>query len=107
MTAIAPSGARITGNLRVSRIARMGSTLDDPRDMSDRRSPERIGYALQALAADLAAERRRVLLLRRENGALKAKLAVLQYDLDRLSESALEERDRPPGKDGRSFPIAS
>jgi hypothetical protein len=75
--------------------------------MLDRRSPERIGYALQALAADLAAERRRVLLLRRENRALKAKLAVLQYDLDRLSnsafaEGALAEPTRPPAEEGQA-----
>lgn len=46
--------------------------------MYDLASKERIGSALQALAADLVTERRRVLLLRRENRELRAKLAALQ-----------------------------
>lgn len=46
--------------------------------MYDPRSTERIGSALQALAADLVTERRRVLRLRRENRELRAKLAALQ-----------------------------
>ena len=92
---------------RVSQVARRAGSLDDPSAMSDRRSPGRIGYALQALAADLAAERRRVLLLRRENRALKAKLAVLQYDLDRLGEAATAESEQQPGEEGRSFTMAS
>ena len=46
--------------------------------MDDPRSIERIGSALQALAADLVTERRRVLLLRRENRALRAELAALR-----------------------------
>lgn len=73
--------------------------------MSERRSPERIAYALQALAADLAAERRRVLVLRRENRALKAKLAVLKYDLDRLKAGASDEEEQQPGEEGRSLPL--
>lgn len=39
---------------------------------------ERIGRALQALAADLATEQRRVMRLRRENRELRAQLAALQ-----------------------------
>lgn len=46
--------------------------------MDDPRSIERIGSALRALAADLVTERRRVLLLRRENRALRAELAALR-----------------------------
>lgn len=75
--------------------------------MSGRRSPERVAYALQALAADLAEERRRVLLLRRENRALKAKLAVLQYDLDHLTASSCAEPERRRTDKGRSLPRAS
>ena len=46
--------------------------------MADLPSRERIGFALRALAADLAAARREVLVLSRENRELKAKLAALQ-----------------------------
>jgi hypothetical protein len=46
--------------------------------MADLPSRERIGFALRALAADLAAARRQVLILRRENRELKAKLAALE-----------------------------
>jgi hypothetical protein len=46
--------------------------------MAEPRSPERLAYALQALAAELAAEKRRVMLLRRENRELRAKLTALK-----------------------------
>ena len=46
--------------------------------MAQRRSAERLVRALHALAAELAAEKRQVMLLRRENRALKARLASLQ-----------------------------
>jgi hypothetical protein len=39
---------------------------------------ERIGRALRALAADLAAEKRRVMVLKRENESLRAELAALR-----------------------------
>jgi hypothetical protein len=61
--------------------------------MSDSRGRERIGYALRALAADLAAERRQVLLLRRENRRLRAELAALQG-------AAAEPDDSSPGERG-------
>lgn len=75
--------------------------------MPSGRSPERIAYALQALAADLAAERRRVLLLRRENRVLTAKLAALQYELDRLSPDGRAAGEDVPGATRRPFPLAS
>jgi cell shape-determining protein MreC len=43
---------------------------------------ERIGRALRALATDLAAEKRRVMLLRRENEQLRAELAALRGEAD-------------------------
>jgi predicted phage gp36 major capsid-like protein len=43
---------------------------------------ERIGSALRALAADLAAEKRHVMLLKRENQQLRAELAVLRAEAD-------------------------
>jgi multidrug resistance efflux pump len=46
--------------------------------MTDPSGRERIGRALQALAADLATEQRRVMRLRRENRELRAQLAALQ-----------------------------
>jgi cell shape-determining protein MreC len=39
---------------------------------------ERIGRALRALAADLVAEKRRVMLLKRENQRLRDELAALR-----------------------------
>jgi multidrug resistance efflux pump len=64
--------------------------------MSDPRTPERIGYALRALAADLATARRQVLLLRRENRLLRAKLAALQANAAEPDDPSREER----GKNG-------
>ena len=46
--------------------------------MTDPSGRERIGRTLQALAADLATEQRRVMRLRRENRELRAQLAALQ-----------------------------
>jgi hypothetical protein len=40
--------------------------------------PERVGRALRKMAEDLVTERRRVVLLQRENRELKAQLAELQ-----------------------------
>jgi hypothetical protein len=62
--------------------------------VDDARSRERIGSALQALAADLVTERRRVLQLRRENRALRAELAALRGQrLDPDDETSEDESD--------------
>ena len=49
--------------------------------MGDTTRYERIGSALHALAADLAAERRRASALRRENEKLSAQLEALKEEL--------------------------
>ena len=64
--------------------------------MYEPRSKERIGSALRALAADLVTERRRVVLLRRENRELRAKLAALQGVAPEAGqEESDEERETP------------
>jgi hypothetical protein len=57
--------------------------LADEHPLRDGRRPrevvaERLGHALQSLAADLAAERRRVTSLKRENAKLRAELGALR-----------------------------
>jgi cell shape-determining protein MreC len=55
--------------------------------MTDPSGRERIGRVLQALAADLATEQRRVMRLRRENRELRAELAALQQRYERATGS--------------------
>jgi hypothetical protein len=62
--------------------------------MADLPSRERIGFALRALAADLAAARRQVLVLSRENRELKAKLAALQGAEPEADEITPGEQDK-------------
>lgn len=62
--------------------------------MPDPRARERIGYALRALAADLVSARRQVLILRRENRELRAKLAALQ--------ATSEPEEAPHGEHGEA-----
>jgi len=50
--------------------------------------PERVGRALRKMAEDLVTERRRVVLLERENRELKAQLEELQRLLAAESEPA-------------------
>jgi hypothetical protein len=50
--------------------------------------PERVGRALRKMAEDLVTERRRVVLLQRENRELKAQLEELQRLLAAESEPA-------------------
>jgi len=50
--------------------------------------PERVGRALRKMAEDLVTERRRVVLLERENRELKAQLEELQRLLATESEPA-------------------
>jgi cell shape-determining protein MreC len=60
--------------------------------MTDPTGRERIGQVLQALAADLATEQRRVMRLRRENRELRAQLAALQQKHAEASESDAPEQ---------------
>jgi cell shape-determining protein MreC len=60
--------------------ARIGAA-SIPRDMFDGARYERIASALRALAADLAAERRRSSALRRENEQLKTQLEAAKEQL--------------------------
>jgi multidrug resistance efflux pump len=73
--------------------------------MADLPSRERIGFALRALAADLAAARRQVLMLRRENRELKAKLAALEAAGPEPGDSTPREPGRG-GSAGRRSPGA-
>lgn len=60
---------------------------------------------MQALAADLAAERRRVLLLRRENRQLRARLAALGELVDEVGGGPVGEAPHgPEGRAGAQFP---
>jgi hypothetical protein len=53
-----------------------------------------LGYVLQALAKDLVTERQRVMLLRRENRELRARLAALEESLGQDGEGALTAASR-------------
>lgn len=59
--------------------------------MTDPSGTERIGRALQALAADLATEQRRVMRLRRENRELRAELAALQEKYEQATSSSVPD----------------
>lgn len=61
--------------------------------MTDPSGRERIGRVLQALAADLATEQRRVMRLRRENRELRAQLAALQQKYGQASGSNDPDQD--------------
>jgi hypothetical protein len=66
--------------------------------MTDAVGSERIGTALRALAEDLVTERRRVLLLRRENRELRAELAALGCNVERRFGSGAEDESRQVGE---------
>jgi hypothetical protein len=68
--------------------------------MTDLPSRERIGYALRALAADLVTARRQVLELRRENRALRARLAALQGTVPELHDDPVEGQCRGSSGNG-------
>jgi hypothetical protein len=66
--------------------------------MADAVDGERIGSALRGLAEDLVEERRRVLLLRRENRELREELAALGVDVNgRFGASPKGEATADPG----------
>lgn len=67
--------------------------------MIDPSGRERIGRALQALAADLATEQRRVMRLRRENRELRAELAELQEKYAQATSSDVADRKLEAVKD--------
>jgi hypothetical protein len=61
---------------------RIGRRVPRCASVTEGEQRERIGRALRALATDLAAEKRRVMLLRRENEQLRAELAALRGEAE-------------------------
>ena len=62
-----------------------------------------VGFVLQALTQDLVTERRQVMLLRRENRELRAKVAALEERVEQDGKEPLTAASpRPPAVPGRS-----
>jgi len=60
--------------------------------------PERVGRALRQMAEDLVTERRRVVLLQRENRQLKAELEELRrVAAEHGVDTSVSDLDRNPG----------
>ena len=67
--------------------------------MTDPSGRERIGQVLQALAADLATEKRRVMRLRRENRELRAQLVALEQKYAEATGSDVPDHELGNVKD--------
>ena len=55
-----------------------------------------VGFVLQALTQDLVTERRQVMLLRRENRELRAKVAALEERVEQDGKEPLTAASRRP-----------
>jgi hypothetical protein len=76
---------------------RMGRRVQRCATVTEGEQRERIGRALRALATDLAAEKRRVMLLQRENQQLRAELAALRDEAEATPQTGRSASPSPAG----------
>src|SRR5690242_11626261 len=91
-------------SLSVRHVAEASFSCEPAPSMANVAGRERIGSVLRAMAEDLVSERRRVLLLRRENERLRATLEAAGLTSDRSVVSVPEGHPKNGGRDPRSCP---
>lgn len=99
-----PTVVSASPDLSVRHVAEARSSCEPAPNMADVVGPERIGSVLRAMAEDLVSERRRVLLLRRENRRLTTALEAAGVTFDSSVASLPEGYSENGGRRRRVCP---